>query len=173
MKQCTIKKSVSVKGIGLHTGREVTLTFHPAPVNHGYKFRRIDLEGQPVITADVSRVVSTNRGTTIKNGEAVVNTVEHALSALSGLQVDNVMLDLDGPEVPIMDGSAAPFVKALISVGIEEQEAEKDYFEVEEPISYKDEATGAEMLALPADDFEVTTMIDFNSPVLGQQYATR
>lgn len=172
MKQKTIKKSVSVEGVGLHTGQTVVLTFNPAPINHGYKFRRSDLEGEPVIHADVNRVVSTNRGTTIKTGEAQISTVEHALSALSGLQIDNILIDVNGPEVPIMDGSAQPFVQALKSAGIEEQEAEKEYFEILEPISYKDEETGAELLALPADHFEVITMIDFNSPVLGQQYAT-
>lgn len=172
MKQQTIKKSVSVEGVGLHTGQTVVLTFHPAPINHGYKFRRSDLEGEPVINADVNRVISTNRGTTIKTGEAQISTIEHALSALSGMQIDNVLIDVNGPEVPIMDGSAMPFVNALESAGIEEQEADREFFEVLEPISFHDEETGAELLALPADHFEVITMIDFNSPVLGQQYAT-
>lgn len=171
MKQKTIKKPVSVEGVGLHTGQKVVLTFNPAPVNHGYKFRRSDLEGEPVINADVNRVVSTNRGTTIQTGEAQISTVEHALSALSGLQIDNILVDVNGPEVPIMDGSAKAFVKALKSAGIEEQDAEKEFFEILEPISYKNEETGAELLALPSDNFEVVTMIDFNSPVLGQQYA--
>lgn len=171
MKQKTIKKSVSVEGVGLHTGQAVVLTFHPAPINHGFKFRRSDLEGEPVIHADVNRVVSTNRGTTIQTGEAQISTVEHALSALAGLQIDNVLIDVNGPEVPIMDGSSKPFVEALESSGIEEQDAEKEFFEILEPISYIDEETGAELLALPADHFEVITMIDFNSPVLGQQYA--
>ena len=171
MKQTTIKHTASVKGVGLHTGKEVALTFNPAPVNHGIKFQRIDVEGQPVLNADVNRVVSTTRGTTIEMSGAQVSTVEHVMSALAGLQIDNVMIQLDGPEVPIMDGSAAPFVKALSDVGIEEQKEEREYFVVKEPISYQDEETGSEFLALPADDFEVTTMIDFNSPVLGQQYA--
>ena len=171
MKQNTIKKPVTVKGIGLHTGKEVVLTFKPAPVGHGYKFQRIDLEGGPVLNADVNRVVSTQRGTTIKSGTAEVNTVEHALSALVGLGIDNVLIELNGPEVPILDGSAAPFVKALKKAGLEPQEADREFFVIETPIHYKDEKTGAELLALPHDGFELIAMIDFNSNVLGQQYA--
>jgi len=171
MQQTTIKGIVSVAGIGLHTGRYVTLTFKPAPVNHGYRFQRIDLPEQPVVPADVKWVVSTNRGTTLKSGEAQVSTVEHVLSALTGLGVDNVLMEIDGPEMPIMDGTSMPFVGALQHIGLEVLEAERDYFIVTEPISYKDEVTGTELLALPADDFEVTVMIDFNSKVLGQQFA--
>ncbi len=170
-KQQTIDKSVTVKGIGLHTGKEVSLTFKPAPVNHGYKFQRIDLEGQPVLSADVNRVASTRRGTTIQSGKAEVHTIEHTLSALSGLGIDNVLMELDGPEVPILDGSARPFVEALQQAGIVPQEEERDYFVVEEPIFYKDEKTGSELLVLPHDGFEIVAMIDFNSNVLGQQYA--
>ncbi len=172
MKQFTIKKAVSVSGVGLHTGKAVTLTFQPAPINHGYKFKRTDLENHPVINADVNRVVSTQRGTTIKNGDAQVSTIEHALSALRGLQIDNALIAVDGPEVPIMDGSAAAFVKALKEAGREEQDAEVDFFEIESPIRYFDEQSGTELLALPSDHFELTTMIDFNSPTLGQQYAS-
>lgn len=172
MKQRTIKQVVSVSSIGLHTGKQVTLTFKPAPINHGYKFQRVDLEDQPIISADVGRVTSTQRGTTIKNGPAEVSTIEHVLSALSGLQIDNVLMELDGPEIPIMDGSAYPFVKVLLEAEITEQEAKREYFEIEEPISYRDESTGTELLALPADEFSITTMIDFNSDVLGQQYAS-
>lgn len=172
MKQQTIKIPVSIKGVGLHTGRIVTMTFRPAPVNHGYRFQRIDLDSAPIIPADVSKVVATNRGTTIKSEEAQVSTVEHTLSALIGMSLDNVLIEIDGPETPIMDGSAADFIRILEQAGIEEQDAEREYYEVEEPISYRDEITGTEMLALPADSFQVTTMIDFNSPVLGQQYAS-
>lgn len=172
MKQKTIKRSASVKGVGLHTGEMVNLTFLPAPVNHGIKFQRVDLEESPVLNADVNRVVSTTRGTTIEMSKAQVATVEHVLSAVVGLQIDNVMIQVDGPEIPIMDGSAAPFFKALKKAGIEEQKEDREYFEITEPISYYDEVTGSELLALPADNFEITTMIDFNSPVLGQQYAT-
>ncbi len=172
MKQHTIKQPVSVKGIGLHSGKEVTLTFQPAPINHGYKFQRIDLEDQPLINADVNRVISTNRGTTIQESGAQVSTVEHVLSALCGLQIDNILMQIDGPEVPILDGSATEFVKALQEAEPEEQDADREFFEVEKPISFRDEVTGTELLALPAGHFEVTTMIDFNSPVLGQQYAS-
>ncbi len=172
MKQCTISSPVSVSGIGLHSGEKVTITFKPAAANHGYKFQRIDLAGQPIVNAEVSRVVSTNRGTTLKTGEAEINTVEHVLSALVGLQIDNVLMELDGPEVPILDGSAIEFVKILKQAGIEQLAETREYFEIREPLSFSDPQTGAEMLALPADGFEVTTMIDFDSPVLGQQYAT-
>jgi UDP-3-O-[3-hydroxymyristoyl] N-acetylglucosamine deacetylase/3-hydroxyacyl-[acyl-carrier-protein] dehydratase len=172
MKQRTIERSVSLQGVGLHTGQEVTLTFHPAPENHGYKFQRTDLEGDPIINADVSRVSSTQRGTVIKSGTAQVSTIEHVLSALNGLQIDNVLITLDGPEVPIMDGSSLPFVELVQQAGIQEQSEEREYFEVEEPIAYRDEETGTELIALPADHFGITTMIDFNSQVLGQQYAT-
>ncbi|MCR9102496.1 MAG: bifunctional UDP-3-O-[3-hydroxymyristoyl] N-acetylglucosamine deacetylase/3-hydroxyacyl-ACP dehydratase [bacterium] len=169
--QHTIKQPVSVEGVGLHTGKTVKLTFQPAPVDHGYKFQRIDLENEPVLSADINRVVSTQRGTTIKVGQAEVHTVEHVLSALSGLAIDNVLIQLNGPEVPILDGSAGPFVKALQETGIEAQDKAREYFVVEEPIFYKDEKTGSELVALPHDGFEVVAMIDFNSNVLGQQYA--
>jgi UDP-3-O-[3-hydroxymyristoyl] N-acetylglucosamine deacetylase/3-hydroxyacyl-[acyl-carrier-protein] dehydratase len=170
-KQRTIQKAVSLSGVGLHTGKVVTLTFNPAPENHGHKFQRIDLAERPLVNADVSRVISTTRGTTIKSDEAQVSTVEHVLSALVGLGIDNVLMSIDGPEVPILDGSAILFVEALKAAGIEEQEAEREYFEITEPITYRDEVTGAELMALPHDGFEVITMIDFNSTTLGQQYA--
>ncbi len=170
-KQRTIQKAVSLSGVGLHTGKVVTLTFNPAPENHGHKFQRVDLVGQPLVNADVSRVISTTRGTTIKSDEAQVSTIEHVLSALVGLGIDNVLMGIDGPEVPILDGSAFQFVKALREAGVEEQDADREYFEITEPITYRDEATGAELMALPHDGFEVITMIDFNSKVLGQQYA--
>jgi len=148
------------------------MTLHPAPINHGFKFKRTDLEGQPVINADADAVTSTQRGTTIQYGDAQVSTVEHALSAFIGSNLDNVLVEIDGPEAPILDGSAIQIIRAIEKVGIEEQDAKRDYFEIEEPISYKDELTGSELLALPADDYQITTMIDFNSPVLGQQYAS-
>jgi UDP-3-O-[3-hydroxymyristoyl] N-acetylglucosamine deacetylase/3-hydroxyacyl-[acyl-carrier-protein] dehydratase len=171
MKQKTIRQNVTVSGIGLHTGKTVNLTFHPAPENHGRKFQRTDLDNQPLINADVGRVQSTNRGTTIGDGPLAVSTIEHVLSALSGLGVDNVLITVDGPEIPIMDGSAMPFVDALNNAGILEQEEDREYFEITEPITYFDEKTGAEISAFPYDGFEVITMIDFNSDVLGQQYA--
>ena len=171
MKQKTIYQAVTVSGIGLHTGKTVNLTFHPAPENHGRKFQRTDLESMPIINADVSKVQSTNRGTTIGEPTEAVSTVEHVLSALSGLSIDNVLIAVDGPEMPIMDGSALPFVTALQHTGIKEQDEDREYFEITEPITYFDEKTGAEISAFPYDGFEVITMIDFNSDVLGQQYA--
>ena len=172
MKQKTIKKPVSLHGIGLHSGKKVNMTFKPAPSNHGVKFQRIDLEHSPVLNADVSRVISTNRGTTIKEQDAQVSTIEHALSALAGLSIDNVLIEIDGPEVPIMDGSASPFVDKLEEAGRMELEEDREYFEVTEPIAYKDEVTGTELLALPSKNFEITALIDFNSPILGHQYAS-
>jgi len=171
MKQHTISRSVSVHGVGLHTGQPVTLTFHPAPENHGIKFQRTDLEGQPFIHADVGRVTTTRRGTTLVQEGASVHTVEHVLSALAGLQVDNALLAVDGPEMPIMDGSARAFVEAIQSAGLQEQNEAREYFEVTEPIVFRDEVSGSELTALPHDGFEVIAMIDFNSPVLSQQYA--
>ncbi|MDX1477612.1 MAG: bifunctional UDP-3-O-[3-hydroxymyristoyl] N-acetylglucosamine deacetylase/3-hydroxyacyl-ACP dehydratase [Saprospiraceae bacterium] len=172
MKQRTIINPVSLHGVGLHSGKEVTMTFKPAPANHGIKFQRVDLADAPVLLADVSKVVSTNRGTTIKQGNAQVSTVEHALSALLGMSIDNVLIEIDGPEVPIMDGSAQPFVEKLQEAGLEELDEDREYFEIMEPISYVDEVTGTELLALPSKHFEVTALIDFNSPILGHQYAS-
>ncbi len=171
MNQKTISRSVHLHGVGLHTGKEVNLHMRPAPANHGIKFQRVDIEESPILTADVNKVVSTNRGTTIKLGDAQVSTIEHALSAITGMSIDNILIEIDGPEVPIMDGSALPFIEKLREAGIEEQDEPREYFEVLEPISYKDEVTGTELLALPSENFEVTAMIDFNSPVLGHQYA--
>ena len=172
MRQHTLAAEASLSGVGLHTGRSVTLTFLPAAPGHGIKFQRADLEGEPVIPADVAFVAATNRGTTLRRHEASVSTVEHALSALVGLGVDNALVTLDGPEAPILDGSAGPYYDAIAEAGTVEQDAEREYFEVEEPIEYRDEATGAELVAMPAAGFEVTTMIDFDSRVLGPQYAT-
>lgn len=171
MKQSTIQNPVSVHGVGLHTGKDVTLTFKPAAANHGFRFQRVDLPEQPLIPADVKLVISTNRGTTLKSGEAQVSTVEHVLSALTGLNIDNVLLEIDGPEMPIMDGTSMPFVEALQRAGRSDLEIDRDYFIVTEPVAYKDEVTGTELLALPSDHFEATVMIDFNSKVLGQQFA--
>lgn len=172
MKQTTIQQSASVSGTGLHSGAAVTLTFRAAPADHGIKFKRIDLEGQPTIDADVKRVISTERSTTLGQNDATVSTVEHVLSALAGLAIDNVLVEIDGPEIPIMDGSAYPFLEALQTAGILAQKEDRVYFEVESPISFRDEETGSEMIALPHDGYELVSMIDFDSPVLGQQYAT-
>lgn len=172
MNQHTIQKPVTVKGIGLHTGKLVSMSFQPAPPNHGIKFQRIDLDDHPVIPADVSQVVSTNRGTTIQSGKASVSTIEHTLSAITGSGIDNILIQIDGPEAPIMDGSSAPILEKLLEAGLVEQDASRDYFEITAPIQYRDEATGSELLALPADDFQLTALIDFQSPVLGHQYAS-
>ena len=171
MKQKTLQDSIKVSGVGLHTGKEVNLVIKPAKINYGYKFIRVDVESQPVINADVSKVVSTNRGTKICQGDYSVSTIEHVLSALRGIGVDNAILEIDGPEMPIMDGSAKFFAEAINSTGLVDQEAEREYLVIEEPVEFRDEETGSEYLALPADHFEVTVMIDFNSQVLGQQYA--
>ncbi|MBC8172415.1 MAG: bifunctional UDP-3-O-[3-hydroxymyristoyl] N-acetylglucosamine deacetylase/3-hydroxyacyl-ACP dehydratase [Chitinophagales bacterium] len=170
--QQTIKRSVSVAGVGLHTGEEVTMTFHPAPVNHGYKFKRIDLPGQPVIDADADLVTETDRGTTLSKNGAKVSTIEHTLAALVGLEIDNVLIELNKQETPIMDGSSKGFVEALSSVGMEEQEAEREYFNVTENIIYKDPVRNTEMTIVPADSYQVTVMIDFESKILGQQHAS-
>lgn len=172
MKQQTIQKPVSVEGVGLHSGASVRLTFHPAGDDHGIKFQRSDLPEAPVIHADVGRVSSTARSTTIQSGNASISTVEHVMSALVGLGIDNVLVEVNGPETPILDGSAAGFVAALRQAGISEQDTDREYFIVEEPIVYRDEETGTELMALPHDGFEVVTLIDFGSPVLGMQYAT-
>ena len=172
MKQRTIEHPVSIAGVGLHSGKEVTMTFKPASANHGIKFKRIDLENQQILNADVGRVISTNRGTTIKQGTAQVSTVEHVLAALLGMSIDNVVIEIDGPEVPIMDGSAIPFVHKITEAGITVLDEDREYFEVDEPIHFVDEVTGTELVALPSDEFEVTALIDFNSPILGHQYAS-
>jgi UDP-3-O-[3-hydroxymyristoyl] N-acetylglucosamine deacetylase/3-hydroxyacyl-[acyl-carrier-protein] dehydratase len=172
MKQTTIKNSITVSGVGLHTGAVVNLTFSPAPVNHWYKFQRTDLEGQPIIEADCELVVDTSRGTTLEKNGARVNTVEHALAALVGLELDNVLLEIDGPEMPIMDGSSKPFVDALLSVGIVEQDAEREYFHIPVNVHYNDNQNHIEMVAMPLDDYRATVMVDYNSPVLGSQHAT-
>ncbi|WP_242920637.1 bifunctional UDP-3-O-[3-hydroxymyristoyl] N-acetylglucosamine deacetylase/3-hydroxyacyl-ACP dehydratase [Pontibacter liquoris] len=171
-KQHTIKAPVTITGIGLHTGVVSNMTFKPAPANHGYKFQRIDMPGQPIVAADVDNVVDLSRGTTIEQNGARVNTVEHTLAALVGLQIDNVLIELDGPEPPIMDGSSIEFVKALQSVGLQEQNALRNYFEISKGISYKDDSRGVEIAGLPLDDYRLTAMVDYNSPVLGSQHAS-
>ena len=170
-KQKTIKKSFTVIGIGLHTGAKVTLTVNPAPENHGFKFQRIDLEGQPIIEADPKYVFDTSRSTNLKKGEAEVHTTEHVLAALFGKEIDNALIELDGPEIPIMDGSAYPFVALINEVGIEDQNADKDYFVVTENLTYEDMERQTEMLLVPQDEFRITVMVDYNSPFLGTQHA--
>jgi UDP-3-O-[3-hydroxymyristoyl] N-acetylglucosamine deacetylase/3-hydroxyacyl-[acyl-carrier-protein] dehydratase len=170
-KQRTIKAEITVSGTGLHTGKSVNMTFRPAPENHGYKFRRIDLEGSPVVEADVDNVTDTSRGTISQNG-ATVNTVEHVLAALVGLEIDNVLIDLDGPETPIMDGSSIQFVDAILETGFKEQEADREYYHIPYNIHYSEPDRKVEMVAMPLDDYRFTCMVDYNSPVLGSQHAS-
>jgi len=170
--QRTIKKPVTISGTGLHTGANVTLTFKPAPANHGFKFKRVDLPGQPLINADVDLVVDVSRGTTLEQNGVRVSTIEHSLAALVGLSIDNVLIELDSQEVPIMDGSAQPFIDALMETGIEEQDTERNYFELKETIQYSDTDKKVDMIATPSEEYKVTVMIDYNSPVLGSQLAS-
>jgi UDP-3-O-[3-hydroxymyristoyl] N-acetylglucosamine deacetylase/3-hydroxyacyl-[acyl-carrier-protein] dehydratase len=172
LKQHTIKKAVSVSGVGLHTGVKANMTFVPAGINHGIKFQRTDLDGSPIVEADVDYVVDLSRGTTIEKNGARINTVEHTLAALVGLEIDNILIQLDGPEPPIMDGSSIKFVEALEEAGMEEQNAMRNFFEITQGISYKDNERNVEIAALPLDDYRVTVMVDYNSPVLGSQHAT-
>ncbi|MBL7870732.1 MAG: bifunctional UDP-3-O-[3-hydroxymyristoyl] N-acetylglucosamine deacetylase/3-hydroxyacyl-ACP dehydratase [Cyclobacteriaceae bacterium] len=171
-KQQTIKKSVTLSGVGLHTGVQTNMTFLPAKPNHGIKFQRIDLPGSPIIDADCDRVVDVSRGTTIEQSGARVSTIEHTLAALVGLEIDNVLIQLDGPEAPIMDGSSIQFVNVLKEAETEEQNALRDFFEVQDSIFYREAARNVEIAALPLDDYRVTVMIDYNSPVLGSQHAS-
>lgn len=172
VKQRTLKAAVSISGVGLHTGKQVNLTFVPAPENHGYKFQRVDMPGNPIINADVDNVVDTSRGTTLEQNGARVHTTEHVLGALVGLEIDNVLIQLDGPEMPIMDGSSMPFVKILEEIGAVEQNAERIYFELTENLTYEDPVKKVEMLAVPQDEYRVTVMVDYNSDVLGTQHAS-
>ena len=170
--QRTLKAPAKLSGIGLHTGAPVNITILPASDNHGYKFQRMDVEGQPIIKADADLVISTERGTTLEHNGVRVHTTEHLLAALYGMQVDNALIQIDGPEIPIMDGSSKPFVAAIEAVGYEQQKAEREYFEFKENLPWEDLEKGIEMLAVPAQDFRLTVMVDYNSPVLGTQHAT-
>ncbi len=171
-KQHTINEPVTVSGVGLHTGVDVNMTFVPADIHHGIKFQRVDLPGQPVVDADVDNVVDLARGTSIEQHGARINTVEHTLAALVGLEIDNVLIQLDGPEPPIMDGSSIEFINALKAVGVKEQNALREYYEIHEGIHFRDNERNVEMAALPLDDYRVTVMVDYNSPVLGSQHAS-
>jgi UDP-3-O-[3-hydroxymyristoyl] N-acetylglucosamine deacetylase / 3-hydroxyacyl-[acyl-carrier-protein] dehydratase len=170
-KQRTIKQAVSVTGKGLHTGQPVTLTFNPAPENHWYKFQRVDIEGQPIIDADADLVVDTSRGTTLEKNGVRVHTTEHVLAALVGLGIDNCLIQVDNPEMPIMDGSSWKFIEALEAAEIVEQDAERDYFELTENLTYEDPIKKVEMLAVPQETYRCTVMVDYNSEVLGTQHA--
>jgi len=170
--QQTIKKPVSVEGIGLHTGKKVKVTFKPAPVDHGFVFKRIDVSDTALVRADVDNVVDTSRGTTIGEKGVKVSTIEHTLAALVGLDIDNVLIELDAQELPILDGSAKLLVEALVEAGVQEQDAEKEYFKITENIYHIDPEHNVELIAVPSDEMQVTVMIDYKSPILGFQHAT-
>jgi UDP-3-O-[3-hydroxymyristoyl] N-acetylglucosamine deacetylase / 3-hydroxyacyl-[acyl-carrier-protein] dehydratase len=172
VKQKTILAEITLKGVGLHTGKEVTMTFKPAPVNNGYTFVRVDLEGQPVIEADVTYVVNTQRGTNLEKKGVMIQTSEHVLAAFVGCDIDNVIIELDASEPPIMDGSSKYFVEAIEKAGFQEQEAARNEYVVKEVISYIDELTGSEIIVMPSDEYQVTAMVDFGTKVLGTQNAS-
>ena len=171
-KQTTIAAEISLKGVGLHTGQEVAMTFKPAPVNNGFTFVRVDLEGQPIIEADANYVVNTQRGTNLEKLGVMIQTPEHVLAALVGCDLDNVIIELNASELPIMDGSSKYFVEAIEKVGIVDQEAERKIYVVKDVISYLDETTGSEITVIPSDEYCVTAMVDFGTKVLGTQNAT-
>lgn len=172
VKQRTIKSEVNISGVGLHTGHPVNMRILPAPENHWYRFKRVDLEGEPIVLVDADNVTDTSRGTTISQNGASVSTIEHLMAALVGLQIDNVLIELDGPEVPILDGSATIFVSKLNEVGFVEQDADRDYFEIKSNIHYNESERKVEIVAMPLDGYRLTCMIDFNSPILGSQHAS-
>ncbi|UKK52041.1 bifunctional UDP-3-O-[3-hydroxymyristoyl] N-acetylglucosamine deacetylase/3-hydroxyacyl-ACP dehydratase [Prevotella sp. E13-17] len=172
MKQKTIKGSFSLCGKGLHTGLSLTVTFNPAPENHGYKIQRIDLDGMPIIDAIAENVVDTQRGTVLGKGDIRVSTIEHALSALYALGVDNCLIQVNGPEFPILDGSAIKYVEKINEIGIEEQNAPKDYYIIRKKIEVKDETTGSCITILPDDEFTLTAMCSFESKFIHSQFAT-
>ncbi len=171
MKQRTLKASFCISGKGLHTGLQINAKFNPAPTGHGYKIKRVDLEEETIIDAVAENVVETQRGTVIAKGDAKVSTIEHALAALYAAGIDNCLIEVDAPELPILDGSAIMYAEKIEEVGIEEQTEEKDYYIVKQKIEVVDEKTGASLIALPDDDFSVETMIEFDSPVLSNQFA--
>ena len=169
--QRTLKSEVTFNGVGLHTGKPVKMVVKPAPANHWYKFKRVDLDGEPVIKADADNVFMTQRGTSLKQNGGEVHTTEHILAALYGLQIDNALIEVDGPEIPIMDGSAHEFVTQFLAAGFEEQDAERKYFELDENLKYENLEKEAEILAVPDPEYRITVMVDYNSPLLGTQHA--
>lgn len=171
-KQKTIKSPVTLTGVGLHTGKPVSLTLNPAPENHWFKFQRTDLDGHPIVEADADLVVDTSRGTTLEKNGVRVHTTEHVLAALVGMDVDNCLIQVTGPEMPIMDGSSLKFIEAIEKAGVLEQTAEREYFELTENLTFEDPVKKVEMLAVPQDDFRVTVMVDYGSEVLGTQHAS-
>ncbi|WP_028891926.1 bifunctional UDP-3-O-[3-hydroxymyristoyl] N-acetylglucosamine deacetylase/3-hydroxyacyl-ACP dehydratase [Tenacibaculum sp. 47A_GOM-205m] len=171
-KQKTIQNEITLSGVGLHTGNEVTMVFKPAPENHGFAFKRVDLEGEPVIEAKAEYVTNTQRGTNLEKNGVQIQTSEHVLAAAVGLDIDNLLIEVNASEPPIMDGSSKFFIEALEEAGIIEQEAEVEEYVVKEIISYKDEVTGSEIILMPADEYQITTMVDFGTKILGTQNAT-
>ena len=172
MKQTTLKGSFSLCGKGLHTGLSLTVTFNPAPENHGYKIQRIDLEGMPVIDAIAENVIDTQRGTVLGNGEVRVSTIEHGMAALYALGIDNCLIQVNGPDFPILDGSAIKYVEKIQEIGIEEQNAPKDYYIIRKKIEVKDETTGSSIVILPDEEFSLTAMCSFNSKFINSQFAS-
>ncbi len=171
MKQKTLKESFSISGKGLHTGLKVTATFLPAPENTGYKVQRIDLPDQPIVDAVAENVVETSRGTVIGKGDVRISTIEHALAALYCADIDNCIIQVDAPELPILEGSALLYAEEIERVGIVEQNAEKDYFIIKSKIEVVDETSGSSIIVLPDDEFSINTMVSYDSPILSNQYA--
>lgn len=170
--QRTIEKEVSLEGVGLHTGVKTRMTFKPAPPGSGYFFERVDLDGSPQIKADIDHVTDISRGTTIAQGDVRVHTVEHVLSALAGLGIDNCIVALDNIEPPVIDGSSKPFVDALLEAGIVEQDAPKEYLEINKTLIFHDEEKGIDLVIIPSDEFRITYMVDYRNPALGTQYTS-
>ena len=172
MKQTTLKGSFSLCGKGLHTGLSLTVTFNPAPENHGYKIQRIDLDGMPVIDAIAENVVDTQRGTVLGKGDIRVSTIEHGMAALYALGINNCLIQVNGPEFPILDGSAIKYIEKIKEIGIDEQNAPKDYYIIRKKIEVKDEATGSSIIILPDEEFSLTSMCSFNSKFINSQFAS-
>lgn len=172
MKQLTLKGEFTVEGKGLHTGSYVKATFCPAPDNHGYKIQRLDLEGEPIIDAVAENVLTTLRSTSVGKGNVTVSTIEHAMSALYASGIDNCLIKVDGPEIPILDGSAKPFFDAITNTGVEEQSSDKDFYYVKHKVEVTDAESGAKLMLLPDDEFSVDVKVNFDSTVLANQYAT-
>ena len=170
--QRTINEEGNLEGIGLHTGKKSKLKFIPAIINHGIKFQRIDLDGMPIIDADVDNVIAVERGTTIKQNDATVSTVEHLLAAIVGLQIDNILVQIDGEEIPILDGSSKYFIDCLEKCGLKTQDAARKYIEISEKITYNDEENNVELSIYPHNDYRITSMVDYNSEILGSQHYT-
>ena len=172
IKQKTIQNEISLEGVGLHTGKQVKLTFKPAVENSGFTFVRTDLEGEPSIEAHANYVTDTQRGTNLEKNGVIINTSEHVLAAIVGCDLDNITIEIDSPEPPILDGSSKFFVEALEKSGIIDQGADREIYEVKDIISFKDEETGSEIMIMPSDKYEITSIIDFGTKILGTQNAT-